>query len=166
MIWRETFNNVIFYECPRTHFFLFRIFSSYSMWTIKWKFLVTNYSCRFYSSSYFYYSLEIQCKQNMLNDKDSLEVSTENDVNWIPILCVNGHHSIVYSIRKLGGFDEKLNSPGYLYLKGVTISWEIVVWLVLFLANPTARYYNQSYIFPGFSALSFGTWQSGFRTNE
>ena len=31
-------------------------------------------------------------------------------------------HSIVYSIRKLGGFDEKLNSPGYLYLKGVTIS--------------------------------------------
>ena len=64
----------------------------------------------------------------MLNDKDkdSLEVSTENDVNWIPILCVNGHHSIVYSIRKLGGFDEKLNSPGYLCLKGVIITWEIV----------------------------------------
>ena len=28
------------------------------------------------------------------------EQTTVNDVNWIPILCVNGHHSIVYSIRR------------------------------------------------------------------
>ena len=36
-------------------------------------------------------------------------VTAQNDVNWIPILWVNGHHSIVYSIRR--GFDEKLHFP-------------------------------------------------------